>query len=65
MWEVKCVSYYINTGDPGLQYDEQWRLQGSEYAALEARVNQICTEDGWEPFAYSDNGVSMWLRRQA
>lgn len=60
MWEVKCVRYY---GDE-TQYDGRWGLRGREQEALEDAVNQLCQAEGWEPFAYSDGMVSMWIRRQ-
>jgi len=65
LWEVKIVRYYDSKERSGLQHDEMWRLRGSEHEALEAAVNHLCREEGWEPYAYSDYGVAMWLRRRS
>jgi hypothetical protein len=72
MWEIRCVKVYDSERRGGLQYRRQELCpaggpgdQAADHELLEAGVAEILARDeGWEPFAYSDGGVTMWLRRQ-
>jgi hypothetical protein len=72
MWEIRCVKVYDSQRRGGLQFRRQELCpqsgsgdQAADHELLEAGVMEILASgEGWEPFAYTDAGVTMWLRRE-